>query len=180
MTKILGIDTGTNSLGWAIVEKKADEYHLLDKGVNIFQAVSYTHLDVYKRQVLMLAEGGESDVAFARWTEADTWSTDYAGTIKHLFEEFPAGRVVWRLHPEIRCILAAIYSQAGFLEVCSHEVGILHIVVDGCLHLCLTLRGVDGFGSTLADIACTIKLGALAADVYKRQVRDGTNANGNR
>lgn len=37
MTKILGIDTGTNSLGWAIVEKQADEYHLLDKGVNIFQ-----------------------------------------------------------------------------------------------------------------------------------------------
>ena len=37
MTKILGIDTGTNSLGWAIVEKQADEYNLLDKGVNIFQ-----------------------------------------------------------------------------------------------------------------------------------------------
>lgn len=37
MTKILGIDTGTNSLGWAIVEKQADEYHLLDKSVNIFQ-----------------------------------------------------------------------------------------------------------------------------------------------
>lgn len=37
MTKILGIDTGTNSIGWAIVEKLADEYHLLDKGVNIFQ-----------------------------------------------------------------------------------------------------------------------------------------------
>lgn len=37
MKKILGIDTGTNSLGWAIVEKKADEYKLLDKGVNIFQ-----------------------------------------------------------------------------------------------------------------------------------------------
>ena len=37
MTKILGIDTGTNSIGWAIVEKQADEYHLLDKGVDIFQ-----------------------------------------------------------------------------------------------------------------------------------------------
>ena len=37
MTTILGIDTGTNSIGWAIVEKLADEYHLLDKGVNIFQ-----------------------------------------------------------------------------------------------------------------------------------------------
>ena len=37
MTKILGIDTGTNSLGWAIVEKTAGYYNLLDKGVNIFQ-----------------------------------------------------------------------------------------------------------------------------------------------
>ena len=37
MTKILGIDTGTNSLGLAIVEKQADDYYLLDKGVNIFQ-----------------------------------------------------------------------------------------------------------------------------------------------
>ncbi len=37
MNKILGIDTGTNSLGWAIVEKCGEEYHLLDKGVNIFQ-----------------------------------------------------------------------------------------------------------------------------------------------
>lgn len=31
MTKILGIDTGTNSLGWAIVEKNADDYHLLER-----------------------------------------------------------------------------------------------------------------------------------------------------
>lgn len=37
MSKILGIDTGTNSLGWAIVDKQAEDYQLLDKGVNIFQ-----------------------------------------------------------------------------------------------------------------------------------------------
>lgn len=38
MEKILGIDTGTNSLGWAIVEKNEQgEYRLTDKGVNIFQ-----------------------------------------------------------------------------------------------------------------------------------------------
>src|SRR5574344_335171 len=37
MEKILGIDTGTNSLGWAIVEKNEDCYELLDKGVDIFQ-----------------------------------------------------------------------------------------------------------------------------------------------
>ena len=37
MTKILGIDTGTNSLGWAIINKDAEGKHLLEKGVNIFQ-----------------------------------------------------------------------------------------------------------------------------------------------
>ena len=38
MTKILGLDLGTNSIGWAVVEKEAgDYYHLLDKGVHIFQ-----------------------------------------------------------------------------------------------------------------------------------------------
>ena len=81
--------------------------------------------------VLMLAEGGETDVAFARWTEADTWGADYAGTIKHLFEEFPAWRVVWSLYPDIWGILATINLQAELLELCSHEVGILHIVIDG-------------------------------------------------
>lgn len=37
MEKILGIDVGTNSLGWAIVEKENNEYRLADKGVHIFQ-----------------------------------------------------------------------------------------------------------------------------------------------
>ncbi len=36
MNRILGIDTGTNSLGWAIVDKDGDEYHLVHKGTNIF------------------------------------------------------------------------------------------------------------------------------------------------
>ena len=37
MEKILGIDTGTNSLGWAIVEREDDACRLIDKGVSIFQ-----------------------------------------------------------------------------------------------------------------------------------------------
>lgn len=39
MEKILGIDTGTNSLGWAIVERNesSNTYQLKDKGVHIFQ-----------------------------------------------------------------------------------------------------------------------------------------------
>ena len=34
--KILGIDTGTNSLGWAIIERNGDECILHEKGTNIF------------------------------------------------------------------------------------------------------------------------------------------------
>lgn len=36
MERILGIDTGTNSLGWAIIEKDGDKRRLLYKGTNIF------------------------------------------------------------------------------------------------------------------------------------------------
>ena len=36
MERILGIDTGTNSLGWAVIEKDGDNRHLLYKGTNIF------------------------------------------------------------------------------------------------------------------------------------------------
>lgn len=36
MGKILGLDLGTNSIGWAIVENDKDEFSLIDKGVRIF------------------------------------------------------------------------------------------------------------------------------------------------
>lgn len=38
MEKILGLDLGTNSIGWAITEQSEDCYTaLLDRGVDIFQ-----------------------------------------------------------------------------------------------------------------------------------------------
>lgn len=37
MARILGIDLGTNSIGWAITEETEGVYKLIDKGVNIFQ-----------------------------------------------------------------------------------------------------------------------------------------------
>lgn len=37
MRKTLGLDLGTNSIGWAITEHTDDGYRLLDKGVSIFQ-----------------------------------------------------------------------------------------------------------------------------------------------
>jgi len=36
MSKILGLDLGTNSIGWALVEKDEKEFTLKDKGVRIF------------------------------------------------------------------------------------------------------------------------------------------------
>ena len=36
MAKILGLDLGTNSIGWAIVEKNNSDFTLIDKGVRIF------------------------------------------------------------------------------------------------------------------------------------------------
>ena len=37
MTKILGLDLGTASIGWALVERNDTGYALLDQGVDIFQ-----------------------------------------------------------------------------------------------------------------------------------------------
>jgi CRISPR-associated endonuclease Csn1 len=36
MAKILGLDLGTNSIGWAIVDKENNDFTLIDKGVRIF------------------------------------------------------------------------------------------------------------------------------------------------
>ena len=36
MAKILGLDLGTNSIGWAIVDKDGADFLLIDKGVRIF------------------------------------------------------------------------------------------------------------------------------------------------
>ncbi len=37
MTKILGLDLGTNSIGWAITEQQENNFVLLERGVDIFQ-----------------------------------------------------------------------------------------------------------------------------------------------
>ena len=37
MAKILGLDLGTNSIGWAITEQNEEQYRLIDRGVDIFQ-----------------------------------------------------------------------------------------------------------------------------------------------
>lgn len=40
MAKVLGLDLGTNSLGWALVDESENEYTLIDKGVDIIIGIS--------------------------------------------------------------------------------------------------------------------------------------------
>lgn len=51
MDRILGIDLGTNSIGWAIVDKENGVTTLVDKGVNIFQEGVAREKNVEKPQV---------------------------------------------------------------------------------------------------------------------------------
>lgn len=51
MDRILGIDLGTNSIGWAIVDKDNGVTKLVDKGVNIFQEGVAREKNVEKPQV---------------------------------------------------------------------------------------------------------------------------------
>ena len=37
MEQILGLDLGTNSIGWAITEKDETGFRLIDRGVDIFK-----------------------------------------------------------------------------------------------------------------------------------------------
>ena len=58
MTKILGIDTGTNSHGWAIVEKKADEYSSI--GTNKVAVPEY----FFKSILTQTSDGTVSAISF--------------------------------------------------------------------------------------------------------------------
>ena len=82
--------------------------------------------------------------------------------VEHLLKELPAAHVIWRLHPDVWGIASAIYLKTEICKSVVHRAGIVHVVVDGCLDLLLTLGSIDSLGSTLTDVARTIELCALA------------------
>ena len=82
--------------------------------------------------------------------------------VEHLLEELPTAHTIRCLNPDIWSISSAIHLKAEVGESVVHRAGIVHIVVDGGLHLRLALGSVDSLGSTLTDIARSVELGALA------------------
>ena len=110
----------------------------------------------------MTSEGGESDVALAGGSEADTWCTDNVGSVEQGLEELPGTHAVWTAHPDVGSILAAVALIAEGAQGVEHLLGVLHVIVDGGLNLLLALWRIDGLGGTLRYIAAAIELGTLA------------------
>ena len=112
--------------------------------------------------LFVAAERGETDIALARGTEADTGGTDDVGTVEQGLEELPGRHAVGAAHPDVGGILAAVALVAEGAQGREHLRSVLHVVVDGGLDLLLTLGRVYGLGGTLTDIAAAVELGTLA------------------
>lgn len=71
--------------------------------------------------------------------------------------------VVRGFQPDVWSVHTAVHFQPGCFQSFFHGAGVVHIVVNRFFYLPSAFCGVDGFGGTLGNVACTIKLGALAA-----------------
>ena len=111
----------------------------------------------------MTAEGGEADIALTTGTETDARGADDIGAIEQFLEELPAAGALRCAHPNVWSVLTAVALEAKVSEDREHPTCILHVITDGLLHLLFAFLTVDSLGSTLADIAGTIELRALAA-----------------
>ncbi len=111
--------------------------------------------------ILTVAESGEAEVAFASRTEADTWGTDDVWTVEQVVEELPRGHTLRTTKPDVRCIDATIDLIAELGERLAHDLGVVHIVVDGRLDLLLAFWGIDGLCGAMLNVAGAIELGAL-------------------
>ena len=96
-----------------------------------------------------VVESGQPDIAFSAWTETDTGGTDDLCVIEQFVEEFPGAHPVGCLYPQVGSILSTEHLQSGTSQSLFHQSGVLHIIINHCLHLFLALRGIHGFGSTL-------------------------------
>ena len=111
----------------------------------------------------MTAESGKAHITLATGTETDSRRADDIGSVEQLFEELPRGGPVRSAHPDIGGIFATIALESQTAQDGQHVGGILHIVVNGLLHLLLALGRVDGLGSALGDVAGAVELGTLSA-----------------
>ena len=62
-----------------------------------------------------------------------------------------------------RGVLATITLIAQCSQTFQHPLGVVHIIVNSCLNLFLTLRRINSLGSSLRDIARAVEFRALAA-----------------
>ena len=97
----------------------------------------------------MTAEGGKSHITLARRTEPHTRRADHIGPIEKGFEELPRRHTIGCAHPDVWGILTTIAFIAKGAQAAEHPLGVIHVVVDGLLHLLPAFGCIDGFGGTL-------------------------------
>ena len=113
--------------------------------------------------VMAVAERSEAHISLAARTEAHARRAYNLCSVEQLFEEFPAVRAFGCLHPKVWGVDASVYLEAELLQRLVHQSGVAHVVIDGCLCLSLSFGSVYRCGGALADVACAVELGALAA-----------------
>ena len=113
--------------------------------------------------VFAVAEGGQTEIAFAAWAEAGARSTDDVDLGEQFVEELPGGHVVRGLEPDVRCIDTTIGRDAGSLQSFTDDASIFHIVGDGLFDLLLAFRCIDGSGTALDDVRRTIEFRGMTA-----------------
>ena len=87
---------------------------------------------------------------------------DHVGIGEQSVEEAPRVFAIGSGNPDVGGVFAAIDSEPEEGEAFANELGILHVVLNGCLHLLLSFLRINGFGSALRNVGGTVELAALA------------------
>ena len=113
--------------------------------------------------VVAVAEGGQTEVAFAALAEALAGGADDLSVPEQVVEELPAAHAVRALEPDVGGILAAGVVDAELVERGGDDAGVLFVVVQAFADLGETFVGEYRGGGALDGVADAVELGRLAA-----------------
>ena len=101
---------------------------------------------------------------------------------EHLLEHAPAIDTLGTTDPDVRSVFAAPDFQAesftGFFE----KLGVGHVVLHQFRNFGFSSLGVDGLGSTLNGIGCSVELGGMTTspELLERDPLSGSSCTGDR
>src|SRR6056297_1461032 len=105
-----------------------------DKGGRLFAPLLFDEFDRFA-YIVTIAEGGQTEVAFAARAEAAARSADHMALVEQLVEKVPAGHALGSLEPDVGSVDAAVAGDAGRGQAFADDAGVVHGVVDHALDL---------------------------------------------